>query len=281
MTTPSAETVRLRLDISYDGTAFHGWAAQPNLRTVQGDLEDWTQRILRLDAPVELTCAGRTDAGVHALGQVAHADIPSPSDEGPALARELGRRFRRALPDDIVVRDVTVAPTGFDARFSAIWRRYIYRLIDPSGVMDPLRRGFIATYPQPLDIAAMREAIPHLVGLRDFAALCKAREGATTIRHLQHLAIEVREDGLIEIEVLADAFCHSMVRSLVGALVAVGEGRRDVDWLDRTLAARKRSGQITVMAANGLVLTEVGYPPAEKLAARAVEARAVRTLEDS
>ncbi|WP_211223169.1 tRNA pseudouridine(38-40) synthase TruA [Propionicicella superfundia] len=271
-------TVRLRLDISYDGTAFHGWAAQPGLRTVQGDLEDWTQRILRLPDPVELTCAGRTDAGVHARGQVAHVDLPGTPDDAGALAGELAQRYRRALPEDLAVRAVAPAPPGFDARFSAIWRRYVYRLLDADGAVDPLRRGFVARYPQPLDVAAMRDAVPHLVGLRDFASLCKAREGATTIRDLQRLTLTQDADGLIEIEVVADAFCHSMVRSLVGALVAVGEGRRDGAWLDRTLAARTRSSQIRVMAANGLVLEEVGYPSPAELAARAREARAVRTL---
>lgn len=274
--------MRLRLDIAYDGTGFHGWAAQPGLRTVQGALEDWTQRLLRLPEPPELTCAGRTDAGVHARGQVAHVDLPGSPGDASALAAELVRRYRRALPPDIVVRAVTVAPDGFDARFSAVWRRYVYRLIDQETPADPLHRGFVAAYPQPLDVGAMRDAAPHLVGLRDFAALCKAREGATTIRHLQRLTIDRRTpDGLIEIEVVADAFCHSMVRSLVGALVAVGEGRRDVGWLDRTIAAAARSSQIRVMPANGLVLEEVGYPPPGELAARAREARATRTLEDA
>lgn len=274
-----ADSLRLRLDISYDGTDFHGWAAQPGLRTVQGDLEDWVQRILRLPDPVELTCAGRTDAGVHARGQVAHVDLPGTPADAKPLAHELVRRLRRALPEDIVVGRVSPAPPGFDARFSAIWRRYVYRLRDPDSAQDPLHRCLVVAHPQPLDVADMRRATEHLVGLRDFAALCKAREGATTIRDLQRLTIDQHADGLIEIEVVADAFCHSMVRSLVGALVAIGEGRRDTDWLDKTLAARTRSGQITVMPAHGLVLEEVGYPSDDELAARALQARAVRSLE--
>lgn len=272
---------RLRLDISYDGTEFHGWAAQRDLRTVQGDLEEWIQRILRLPDPVELTCAGRTDAGVHARGQVAHVDVPCSMGDALALAGELDRRLRRALPDDIAVTRVTPALPGFDARFSAVWRRYIYRLLDPDAARDPLRRGFVAAHPQPLDIEAMRAGIPHLVGLRDFAALCRSRPGATTIRELQLLTVDRLPDGLIEIEVVADAFCHSMVRSLVGALVALGEGRRDTDWLAATLDARRRSGQITVMAAHGLVLEEVGYPTPDQLSARAAAARRVRTLEEA
>lgn len=278
-TPPNATAVlsRLRLDIAYDGTEFHGWATQPGLRTVQGELEEWLTRLLRLPAPAELTCAGRTDAGVHARGQVAHVDVPT--SDATETAAELVRRLRRAVLADIGVRAVTVAPPGFDARFSAIWRRYRYRLTDPAVAPDPLLRGMVVAYPQELDVATMAAAAPHLIGLRDFAAFCKAREGATTIRTLQRLTVDQDPTGLITIEVQADAFCHSMVRSLVGALVAIGEGRRDLAWLDRTVAARARSNQIRVMPAHGLVLEEVGYPPAEQLAARAAEARAVRELE--
>jgi tRNA pseudouridine38-40 synthase len=278
-TTPSSRR-RLRLDISYDGTAFHGWAAQPGLRTVQGELELWVQRILRTSGPIPLTCAGRTDAGVHARGQVAHLDLPDDLTDARGTAYELELRLGRALPDDLVVSRVGVAPPGFDARFSAVWRRYVYRLLDPSGIVDPLHRSHIAVYPQHLDAAAMAGAVPHLLGLRDFAALCKARDGATTIRDLQQLLIQRHADGLIEIEVRADAFCHSMVRSLVGALVAIGEGRRDTAWLEHTLAARTRSGQIRVMPALGLVLEEVGYPADDELEARSLEARATRTLDE-
>ncbi len=277
--TDLAGSARLRLDIAYDGTAFHGWAGQPGLRTVQGELEEWITRLLRLTAPAELTCAGRTDAGVHARGQVAHCDVSTSDPQ--ASAAELLRRLRRALPADVAVRAVTVASPGFDARFSAVWRRYRYRLTDPSVASDPLLRTLVVAHPHELDVAAMAATAPHLLGLRDFAALCKARQGATTIRTLQRLDVTRDETGVITVEVQADAFCHSMVRSLVGALVAVGEHRRDVAWLDRTLAARTRSNQIRVMPAHGLVLEEVGYPPTEQLAARAVESRAVRKLEES
>lgn len=274
----ASRVARLRLDIAYDGTAFHGWAGQPGLRTVQGELEEWIGRILRLDSPVELTCAGRTDAGVHARGQVAHLDIRSPDPE--ATVTELHRRLRRALPEDVVVRAVSVAPDGFDARFAAVWRRYRYRLTDAGTPTDPLLRGMVVAHPQELDPAAMAAAAPHLLGLRDFAAFCKARAGATTIRTLQRLDVTRDDSGLITVEVQADAFCHSMVRSLVGALVAIGEGRRDLSWLDRTVAAAMRSAQIRVMPAHGLVLEEVGYPPPDQLAARAAEYRAMRRLEE-
>ncbi|MGC3955822.1 MAG: tRNA pseudouridine(38-40) synthase TruA [Propionicimonas sp.] len=279
--------MRLRLDLGYDGTGFHGWAAQPGLRTVQGELETWIQRVLRLAEPPELVVAGRTDAGVHARGQVAHLDLsdqaaataltsqrhPSGTDDIAAL---LLRRLRRALPEDVGVRDVRLAEPGFDARFSAIWRRYVYRLTD--AVPDPILRHQIAAVRGRLEVAAINDAGAALLGLHDFAAFCKAREGATTIRELQQLRAELVPAGHLEITVRADAFCHSMVRSLVGALVEVGTGRRDAGWLAGLLDAGQRSGDIPVMPAHGLVLEEVGYPPAELLAARAGEARARREL---
>ncbi len=267
--------MRFRLDIAYDGTAFHGWAAQTGLRTVQGELELWLQRILRLSEPAILTVAGRTDAGVHARGQVAHVDL---ADElgGAELAGTLLRRLRRALPDDVVVRDVALAPEGFDARFSAIWRRYVYRLTD--GDADPLLRGHVAKVRGDVDVDVLNTAATALLGLHDFAAFCKAREGATTIRTLQVLRARRAAAG-VEITVQADAFCHSMVRSLVGALTEVATGRRDAAWLAALLDSDARAGDVPVMPAAGLVLEEVGYPPEDQLAARAEEARARRELQ--
>lgn len=266
---------RYRLDIAYDGAAFHGWAAQHGLRTVQGELESWIARVLRLSTPPVLVCAGRTDAGVHARGQVAHLDLelPHPTE----VAQTLTRRLRRALPEDVVVRAVSVAPPGFDARFAAIWRRYIYRLTD--SVPDPLQRFTRATVRGPVDLAQVNAGAATLVGLHDFTALCRAREGATTIRELQHVHANRRPDGHIDIEVRADAFCHSMVRSLVGALVEVGTGHRDLNWLAGLLDADARVGDVPVMAACGLTLEEVGYPPDDDLAQRVVQAKARRELE--
>ncbi len=265
--------MRLRLDLGYDGSGFHGWAAQTGLRTVQGELELWIQRVLRLDERPELVVAGRTDAGVHARGQVAHVDLDGPDE---AVAALLLRRLRRALPQDVQVFGVRVAEPGFDARFSAIWRRYVYRLTD--AVPDPILRNQVAAVRAPLDVDAIDTAGAALLGLHDFAAFCRAREGATTVRELQHLHAARTPAGHIEITVRADAFCHSMVRSLVGALVEVGSGRRDGAWLAGLLDARQRSGDIPVMPAHGLVLEEVGYPPSDRLAARAVEARSRREL---
>lgn len=276
--------MRYRLDIAYDGSGFSGWARQPGLRTVQGTLEEWVAKVLRLEAPVPFTCAGRTDAGVHARGQVAHVDLPddlvAPVRHGEIdVADALRRRLARALPDDVVVRAVTVAPAGFDARFSAVWRRYCYRIADAQAP-DPLVRGTVVRWPDALDVDAMNAAAAELLGLRDFAAFCKRREGATTIRTLQELRAERLPDGTLATTVRADAFCHSMVRSLMGALTAVGSGRRDLVWLTATRDRTERSNDTRVMPAHGLVLEEVGYPDDAHLAARAAEARAIRCLED-
>lgn len=267
---------RLRLAIAYDGTAFHGWAGQPGLRTVQGELEGWIGRILRLDPVPELVCAGRTDAGVHARGQVAHVDVPT--SDAAHTAHLLQHRLRRVLTEDVVVHQVSAAPPGFDARFSAVWRRYVYRLVEPGARLDPLRRGMVARVGDVLDLDAVNAAAAGLLGLRDFAAFCRAREGATTVRTLLEANAE-RVDGLVEVTVRADAFCHSMVRSLVGALVAVGSGRRAAGWLALLASQGVRSGQFTVMPAHGLVLEEVGYPPDDLLAERADEARQMRVLQ--
>ncbi len=266
--------MRLRLDMAYDGRDFHGWARQPGLRTVQGELEHWITRVLRLDTPAELVVAGRTDAGVHARGQVAHVDVDDDADGASLL-----RRLRRVLPDDVVVTGVGRAPEGFDARFSALWRRYSYRVLPATATPDPLDRGHVVRLAHDVDLDLLRSAAPLLLGLRDFAPFCKPREGATTIRELRELSASEVPGGVIEIRLLADAFCHSMVRSLVGALMAVAGGRRPVEWLATVAVHPSRHNEVVVMPPHGLVLEEVGYPPDAELAARAAEARAVRTLE--
>jgi len=280
----STDLVRWRLDVAYDGTAFSGWAAQPGLRTVEGDLGDWIGRVLRLPEPPRLTCAGRTDTGVHARGQVVHVDLPAisqtsrrgPQDTGIVLAR----RLPRALPEDLVVRRVTRAPEGFDARFSAIWRRYVYRLWDNPVDADPLRRHHVVRHLDPLDVALLNEAGTDLVGLHDFVAFCKRRDQATTIRTLRRVEAVRLPDRTIEVTIQADAFCHSMVRSLMGALTAVAAGRKDRAWLRSLLTLGERAGDVTVLPAAGLTLEEVGYPADAELAARTAEARTTRSLPE-
>jgi tRNA pseudouridine38-40 synthase len=259
--------VRVRLDVSYDGTDFAGWARQPEQRTVQDTLETALAMVLRSPG-VALTVAGRTDAGVHAVGQVAHCDLP-------ALPDGLLRRLARVLPRDVRVLSIRPAPPAFDARFGALWRRYEYRVGDAPAGVAPLRRRQVLAWPRPLDETAMRAAAVGLLGLHDFAAYCRHRPTATTIRTILALGIE-RQDDELAIEVRADAFCHSMVRSLVGALLAVGEGRREPQWPAALLDRSERSNEVTVAAALGLTLVEVAYPPDAALAARAEETRARR-----
>ncbi|GLW22090.1 tRNA pseudouridine synthase A [Microbispora amethystogenes] len=289
--------LRLRLDLGYDGTDFSGWARQPGRRTVQGEIEDALGRILRLDPAPSLTVAGRTDAGVHARGQVAHVDVPlaatvafasgrEPAPEDPEEAwRERGaellatltRRLAGVLPSDVRVYAVSVAPEGFDARFSALSRRYGYRVGDAPGGVDPLRRREVLWYARPLDVGLLNAAAARLLGEHDFAAFCRRREGATTIRELQRLDWVRGEDGILLATVVADAFCHSMVRALVGSLLTVGEGRRPVGWPGEVLARAVRDSGVHVAPAHGLTLEEVRYPEPGELARRAAATRRVRT----
>lgn len=265
--------MRLRLDLAYDGASFHGWAVQPGLRTVQGEIQAAIATVLRLDEPAALTCAGRTDTGVHARGQVAHVDL---DDVDPD---RLAHRLRRILPDDISVLGCQAAPAGFDARFSALERRYAYRVTDRPGA-DPLTRGHVVAWPRDLHVESMDEAATLLLGENDFAAFCRKRAGATTIRTLLELSTARMPGGLIETTVRADAFCHSMVRSLMGVLVAVGEGRHEPSWAGEVLASRARDSRVKVMPAHGLVLEEVVYPPDDQLADRALASRRMRGQSD-
>ncbi len=233
-------------------------------------------QLLRLPGPPKLTVAGRTDAGVHARGQVVHCDVPAATwaaGAGRAMARLAG-----LLPPDVRVRAADLAPDAFDARFSALWRRYSYRVCDDRATADPLRRHETLWYFRPLDIDAMNEAARCCLGEHDFAAFCRRREGATTIRSLLTLGWHRDPDGIAVATVVADAFCHNMVRALVGALLAVGEGRQPAGWPAEVLAARVRDPAVRVMAPHGLCLEEVGYPPAGELAARAAEARTLRSI---
>jgi tRNA pseudouridine38-40 synthase len=266
--------VRLRIDLAYDGSGFSGWAAQPGRRTVEDVLATALGRVLRLPGSPGLTVAGRTDAGVHARGQVAHADVPP----GPwtAVRRPLDR-LAAVLPADVRVHAVGPAPDGFDARFSALWRRYSYRVCDDPARADPLRRHETLWSFRPLDLAVMNEAARSLVGEHDFAAFCRRRQGATTVRALRVLDWRRDADGLAVATAVADAFCHNMVRALVGALLAVGEGRRPSGWPAGVLAAAVRDPAVRVVAPHGLCLEEVGYPPPAELAARAAETRSLRT----
>jgi tRNA pseudouridine38-40 synthase len=264
--------VRVRLDLAYDGTEFSGWAVQPGRRTVQGVVQDTLAVVLHIAVP-QLTVAGRTDAGVHATGQVAHVDLPA--ETWAQAGSGFARRLSTALPADVRVTAAEQVSRHFDARFAALWRRYVYRISDaPTGV-DPLRRRQVLHSRRSLDLPAMAAAAGQLVGLHDFVAFCRQREGAGTTRTLQRLDI-TRDGAEIACLVQADAFCHSMVRSLVGALIAVGEGRRPVGWPAQLLNAGRRADDVSVAPPHGLTLVEVGYPPETGLAARAAQTRARR-----
>ncbi len=232
--------------------------------------------------------AGRTDAGVHALGQVVHADVvrlagetrsrnmPVSPDGLPDLdwARH---RLNRLLPADVRVLRISRAPAGFDARFSAAKRHYRYKVSDAPWGVSPLQRRDTLAWARPLSVDAMNEAASALLGLHDFAAFCKQREGATTIRELLELRWERVDEYELHLSVAADAFCHSMVRSLVGALLWVGDGRRSTSWPAELLKSRERSS--VVAPAHGLTLVKVDYPPDDELAARAEKTRHLRDLD--
>jgi tRNA pseudouridine38-40 synthase len=277
-------SVRIRLDFGYDGTAFSGWAMQPGKRTVETELSAALTMILRAARPVRLVVAGRTDAGVHARGAVAHADVdpagwallPGRSTRSPAEAALA--RLNGVLPADVVIHRVSVAPQGFNARFSASQRRYLYRLCDKPHLLDPLRRGDTVIHHRPLDVELMHEAGQQLLGLRDFAAFAKRRDGATTIRTLLDFSWLRAGDGVLEARVVADAFCRSMVRALVGAVIPVGEGRQPVEWPAMVLVGALRHPGVVVMPAHGLSLEEVTYPPDVEVGGRATAARFRRIL---
>ena len=281
---PSEPTLaRVRLDVSYDGTGFRGWAAQPGLRTVQGELETALSTVLRVGDPA-VTCAGRTDAGVHARGQVVHVDVDEErvtaaagrSSAPPVDA--LVRRLNGVLAEDVRITGARLAPPGFDARFSPLWRRYVYRVADRPAAVDPLLRHHVLTWPRPLDDHAMNTAAAALLGEHDFAAYCRKREGATTVRTLLELRWDRSPEGVAQATVRADAFCHNMVRALVGAMIAVGEGRRTGQWPGEVLTAGVRDSAVLVVPPHGLTLEEVAYPADDEVAERARATRRTRTV---
>lgn len=277
--------VRLRLDIAYDGTEFAGWATQTGQRTVAGVLDDALSTVFR--TRVQLRAAGRTDTGVHAAGQVAHVDVPADAlpNAYPRSARPgqreflpLVQRLARFLPADVRVLDIDRAATGFDARFSALRRHYAYRLSTAPYGVEPQQARFVTPWPRPLDVDAMVVASRDLVGLHDFAAFCRHREGATTIRDLQRLDW-IREGDRVTAHVTADAFCWAMVRSVVGALLAVGEHRREPGWCATLLESTSRSSDFAAAPPQGLTLEGVDYPPHDELEARTKVTRELRVID--
>lgn len=294
-------TQRFRLEIGYDGTDFAGWAKQPGLRTVEGALESALGLVLGKTMPPfpRFVVAGRTDAGVHAIAQVVHLDLTAPQlakitrlqgrhaelgDGSPKLESASTLLMRRlngvlGMDRDIVVHRAEPAADGFDARFSAVWRHYRYRLADAGVRKDPLLRRTTSWTTSDLDVALLDQAAASLVGLHDFQAYCKPRPRATTIRTLQAFSWHRDDAGVLVARLTADAFCHSMVRALVGACVAVGEGRMTLEEVVRLRDGGKRRVDFRVMPARGLTLVEIGYPELGLLQARAAETRQRRSHE--
>ena len=264
---PESGFRRLRIDIAYDGTAFFGWATQPDQRTIQDLVEEAVARISRGD--VESVVAGRTDAGVHATGQVIHMDLPDAVFADGLTYRDLRYKLNRILDEDVRVMEISDAPEGFHARFSALRRIYTYKILDNNEVIAPLSRYDVAPWYRPLDVDLMNKASALVLGHHDFAAFCKFKEGGTTIRTLEKYQWHRDSEGLLIAEVVADAFCYSMVRNLVGAVVCVADGRKDPSWMAELLANKERVSDSLVFPARGLSLTRVEYPSNDELLDRA------------
>ena len=269
---PESGFRRLRLDISYDGTNFSGWGIQPDRRTVQQSVEDAISTVAQ--AKAETIVAGRTDAGVHATGQVIHVDLPESLE-----LTDLAYKLNRILDEDIRINQITIAPPAFHARFSALRRYYEYRILDENKVIPPLARFNTESWYRPLDVDVMNQASALLLGTHDYAAFCKFREGATTIRTLETYSWRRDNHGILIADVVADAFCYSMVRNLVGAIVCVADGRKDASWISTLLENKERVSDSLVFPARGLSLYKVDYPDDAELLERAAKTIARREEE--
>ncbi len=271
---PESGFLRLRIDLAYDGSNFSGWAIQPDRRTVQAQVEEAIEKIARVR--IESIVAGRTDAGVHATGQVIHVDIPD-----SIAIEDLAYKLNRILDEDIRINRIEVAPPAFHARFSALRRYYQYRILDENKVIQPLARLNTAGWYRPLDLNLMNQASKLLLGTNDFAAFCKYREGATTVRTLEKYEWVRDSEGYLVADVVADAFCYSMVRNLVGAVVCVADGRFEPSWIKTLLENKERVSDSLVFPARGLTLYKVDYPDAAELLVRAKKTVARREEENN
>ena len=271
---PESGFRRLRIDLAYDGTNFAGWAKQPDRRTVQECIETALATISQITP--ETIVAGRTDAGVHATGQVIHVDLP----ESVSLD-DLVYKLNRILDQDVRIHNISIAPEAFHARFSALRRYYRYKILDDNKVLDPLARLDVSTWYRPLDLDVMNKTSALLLGEHDFAAFCKYREGATTIRTLEKYEWKRSPEGFLVADIVADAFCYSMVRNLVGAVVCVADGRFDPEWIVGVLNNKERVSDSLVFPARGLTLYQVDYPNDAELLERAKKTIARRNEENN
>jgi tRNA pseudouridine38-40 synthase len=273
---------RYRLEVAYDGTDFAGWAKQPRLRTVQGELLRGLEKIFGKDKEdFGMRVAGRTDKGVHAAAQIVHVDLSEKQLKRIGRGHPVAERLNRIIDGDVRVISFELAPAGFDARFSALYRRYRYSIADKHVAPNPMLSRYALSVPWALDVAPMNDVAKEFYGLKDFRAYCKEREGTTTIRVLREIVVKRRKsDGVIEIEIEADAFCHNMVRSIVGALMAAGSGRATTEDIRKSLTGKRNDHAYKVQSPHGLSLIKIAYPPKSKLAAQAELAKRVRTLDD-
>ncbi len=272
---PGRGFIRLRMDLSYDGTMFAGWASQPKFRTVQGEIEKALQIAFHLKEPVNTIVGGRTDAGVHARGQVIHADVPE-----SVLKEDFGKivySLNGLLDADVRILDLVQAPFGFDARFAAIARKYSYSFSD--GAPEPLFRNFVVPTWRNLDIEAMNRASEKLLGLNDFTAFCKKTQFGTSIRTLNQFDWRHTDFGVMA-TLEADAFCYSMVRSIVGCVLSVGEGKYDSNYPKQVLDTKARQDEVVTMPAHGLVLEKIMFPNDDELMARQEITRARRDASE-
>ena len=269
---PESGFRRLRIDLSYDGTNFSGWGRQPDRRTVQQTVEEAISTVAQHKA--ETIVAGRTDAGVHATGQVIHVDLPESLE-----LTDLAYKLNRILDEDIRINNIEIAPAAFHARFSALRRYYEYRILDENKVIPPLARFNTESWYRPLDVDVMNNASALLLGTHNYAAFCKFREGATTIRTLETFQWRRDREGYLVGDVVADAFCYSMVRNLVGAIVCVADGRKGASWITTLLEDKERVSDSLVFPGRGLTLYKVDYPDAAELLERAAKTVARREEE--
>lgn len=274
---------RYRLDLSYDGTDYNGWAKQAGQPSVQAELLKALTTIFgKSKTDFDMRVAGRTDAGVHAAHQVVHIDLSARQLKRLGRGPEVAQRLNVLLPGSVRVYEMKPVAPGFDARFSATSRRYRYRIADCASSQSPLEARYVLWVHYPLDDVKMHQAAQQLVGLHDFVAYCRPRVGSTTIRQVREITVSRNETdaGIIEIELEADAFCHNMVRAITGALIKVGRGRVEPERLAELLNAKRRASEFKVVQPHGLTLIEVNYPPEDEFAAQADKTRNLRTLDE-
>jgi tRNA pseudouridine38-40 synthase len=274
---------RFRIDLAYDGTDYAGWAQQPDLATVQGELLAALTTIFGAsDDDFGMRVAGRTDAGVHAAHQVAHIDLSPEQVARSGRRQDYAHRLSRLLPPAIQVYSFEPAPAGFDARFSPTSRRYRFRIADRAATQNPLRRRDTLWVFRALDADLMQQSSTALIGMHDFGAYCRPREGSTTIRRIIEITVNRRpaDDNIIEIELEADAFCHNMVRAITGALIKVGSGDLPPARIKEMLDGAVRTGEFKVVGPEGLSLIAVNYPPDDQLAAQAEQTKNFRTVDE-